>query len=163
MPTANSRDEGMRNRALAGDLSVTPIGALLAAEESRDGLQLVLAAARQSVLGVGAAGKKKGIVTIPRMNLAVNMLRIRMNQPISLKAVKAVADIKGPVPVAEHIDGWKRHSVAHRLGIVIDHALGGSGCSLLDGGIYHDRSDRNELHLAVTVGITSCIHGSKLR
>jgi hypothetical protein len=70
----------MRNCALPGDFAITPPRPLIAAEESRDGLQLIRAASRESVLCVRAAGEKKRIITISRVNLAFYIFDVGMRQ-----------------------------------------------------------------------------------
>src|SRR6476659_7232208 len=76
-----------------------------------------------------------------------------MGQP----AVNAVAEIIRSITIGENIKRRKRGSVTHRLGIVVDHTPGGSGCSLLDGRIHLDLIEWNTAHLHF--GVVSFIHG----
>jgi hypothetical protein len=111
--------------------------------------------ARLPMLGVRAAGKKKGVVTVAGVNSTFNMLCMGVPQQMRVKAEKAVAEIKGPIPLTE---GRKRDSVAHRLGIVVNDVLGGSSCPLLDGRIDLDRCERDVAHLPLQFSMTSCSH-----
>jgi hypothetical protein len=59
--------------------------------------------------------------------------------------MKAVGEIKGAVPGAEHVNGRERDTVAQGLCIISNDVLRRSGCPLLDGRIDGDRCERNAL------------------
>ena len=75
--------------------------------------------------------------------------------------MKAVAEMKGSIVVAENINGRELDTVAHRLRILVNDVLGGSGGSLLHGRIDLDRIQRNALVVGAVALIASVIPATR--
>jgi hypothetical protein len=111
------------------------------------------------VLRVRAAGKEKRVVTVAGMNLTLDSLGVGIGQSVGFQAVKAIGKIEATASTVEkNVNGRELGAAPHRLRILVNDILGGSGRSLLDGRIDPDRIEPN-VQLPFHFGIAGYIHG----